>query len=106
MGDAYGIQAPGKHVGSVHRRPVRYLVVIESAGASTALLFLETRELAGDVPASSEEIAAWVEGLVPSQTAGLPEWDAALASHSAEERAAADVYTLAQPPSLDQTLRP
>lgn len=94
MDHGYGIQAPGEHVHNPHRKPPRYLVVIDSAGASIARLFLETREPTAEVDAATEEVAQMTQGLTPTRTAHLPEWDRALAGHSHAERAAADVYTL------------
>lgn len=94
MSQNYGIQRPAPHVGAETRSRARYLVLIESAGPVVALLFTESCELAGDFDAGSEEVALMTRGLSPVQGACGPEWDRALAGHSAQERAAAQVYTL------------
>jgi hypothetical protein len=94
MDDGYGIQAPDEHVHNQHRKPPRYLVIIDSAGATIARLFLETREQTAEVDAATEQVALMTRGLTPARTAHLPEWDRALGGHSAVERAAAEVYTL------------
>jgi len=94
MDGGYGIESPGKHEASPHRAPARYLVVIDSAGAFIARLFIETREQVAEIDAATEEVAQMTQGLVPTRTALDPEWDRALAGHSAAERATADVYTL------------
>lgn len=95
MSQDYGSEAPRAHSQVALRKPARYLVMIESGGVGTALLFLESRELVGDVDAGTEEVAQMTAGLVPSRTAAAPEWDRALEGHSAAERAAAEVYTFA-----------
>jgi len=76
------------------RQPVRYLVIIEGGGTMLAQLFLATRERVEEIDASTEEVAVMTRGLTPARGAGGPEWDVALAGHSAAERAAARVYTL------------
>lgn len=94
MEHGYGIESHGAHAHTPHRKPVRYLVVIDSAGSTLARLFLETREQVAEVDAGTEEVAAMTHGLQPARSANDPEWDAALQGHSAAERRAADVYTL------------
>ena len=94
MSQTYGIEAPGAHKGAPHRRPARFLIVIDSAGSMVARLFLDTRELVAEVDASTEEVAVMTRGLQPERGAGAPEWDRALEGHSAAEREAAEVYTL------------
>jgi hypothetical protein len=76
------------------RKPARYLVLIEGGGSIEARLYLETRELVEEFDASTEEVAVMTRGLTPSRGGCDPEWDRALAGHSAAERAAAEVYTL------------
>lgn len=93
MSQDYGREAPRAHNHAPLRKPARYLVMIESGGVGTALLFLETRERVGDFDAGTEEAAQMTAGLVPSKSAAAPEWDHALEGHSAAERSAADVYT-------------
>jgi hypothetical protein len=94
MGQGFGIERPPAHRHAPPRAAARYLVLIESGGAATALLFTEARELAGDIDAGSEEVAVMVRGLRPVVGAGGAEWDRALTGHGAAERAAAEVYTL------------
>ena len=94
MSQGFGIEAPGAHSQAPHRQPVRYVVIIEAAGAAVARLFLATREAAGELDASAEDVAQMTHGLMPARGAVGPEWDRALAAHSADERAAAGVYTL------------
>jgi len=92
--NGYGIEVPGEHSDEPLRPPARYLVIIDSAGSAIARLFLETRELVAEFDAGAEEVAMMSDGLVPARGASGPEWDAALAGHSATERTAAAVYTL------------
>jgi hypothetical protein len=90
----FGIERPAAHIHREHRATSRYLVLIESAGPVVALLFTAARELAADFDAGAEEVALMTRGLQPSSGASGPEWDRALAGHSAEERAAATVFVL------------
>jgi hypothetical protein len=76
------------------RQAARYLVVIESGGSAMARLFLDTREQVAEFDASTEEVTLMTQGLVPVMGASGPEWDRALAGHSASERSAARVFTL------------
>ena len=85
---------PAKHARQSHRKPVRYLVIIDAGGSMIARLFLETREMVAEFDAAVEEVAAMTQGLVPELGALSPEWDRALQGHNAAERAAARVYTL------------
>jgi hypothetical protein len=93
MDDGYGIPAPAPHRSAPHREPVRYVVVIDAAGSAVVRLFNAHRELVSEVD-NTEEIAWMTHGLQPVHAAQGPEWDRALGAHSAQERAAADVYTL------------
>ena len=93
MSQGFGGESPHAHVQTSHRKPARYLVVIDSGGSAIARLFLDTRELVAEFDAGTEEAAQMTAGLVPTTGAG-PEWDRALEGHSAAERSAADVYTL------------
>ena len=79
---------------TVHRLPVRYLVVIDSGGSMVARLFLPTLELAAEFDAMVEEVTVMTHGLVPEMGALGIEWDRALQGHTTTERAAALVYTL------------
>jgi hypothetical protein len=94
MNEGFGMERPGEHSDAPLRKPARYLVMIESGGSTIACLFTETREAAGEIDASSEEVALMTRGLVPAKDALSAHWDRALDGHSRAERAAADVYTL------------
>ncbi|MEO7337841.1 MAG: hypothetical protein ABIV63_14790 [Caldimonas sp.] len=94
MDHGYGIESHGDHPHTPHRKPVRYIVVIDSAGSALARLFLESREQVGEIDAGTEEVAAMTAGLHPAKDADGPAWDRALQGHSPDERRAADVYTL------------
>ena len=94
MERGFGATVAEEHAREPHRKPARYLVVIDGGGSALARLFLETRELVDEFDASTEEVAVMIKGLTPSRNASGPEWDRALAGHSAAERAAAAVYTL------------
>lgn len=95
MGQTFGMESPRAHPPSLDRKPVRYLVVIESDGSMIARLFLETREMVNEIDAAVEEVGSMTAGLIPVAGAMGSEWDDALAGHSNAERAAAKVYTLA-----------
>ena len=94
MDQAFGIESPGKHAHRVHRKPTRYVVVIDSAGSTIARLFLESREQIAEVDAGAEEVAMMTRGLPSERSALGAEWDRALQGHNAAERRTADVYTL------------
>jgi len=94
MSDGFGIESPSPHHDAPPRRVSRWLVVIDAGGFAVARLFLDSREQVAEFDASTEETVSMTRGLVPAVGAGGPEWDGALASHSAAERAAARVYTL------------
>ncbi len=94
MSQVYGIESQHKRSGAPHRKPVRYLIVIDNAGSMVARLFTETREEVGEFDAGSEEVALMTRGLMPRQDAGGAEWNDALEAHNPKERAGADVYTL------------
>jgi len=74
--------------------PAKYLVIIETVGVRDALLFTADRQQVADIDGATEEVAQMTRGLTPVDGASGPEWDHALAGRSAEERAAAVVYTL------------
>lgn len=88
------MESPVGHVHTLHRRPARFLVVIDAGGTMVAKLFLDSRELVAEFDAGSEEVAVMARGLRPDKGAGAADWDVALEAHNAAERAAADVYTL------------
>ena len=94
MSQSFGSEAPHAHAHTSHRKPARYLVVIDSGGFVVARLFLDTREQVAEFDAATEEAAQMMAGLLPTQGADGPEWDRALEGHSAAERRAAAVYTL------------
>ena len=93
MTDSFGDEAP-HYSPHVYRRPTRYLVLIDAAGAMVARLFDEARRPVTEFDASSEEVAVMTTGLHPGKGADAAVWDEALDGHSREERLAADVYTL------------
>ena len=94
MNHGFGIASPAEHSHTPRQQPVRYVIVIDSAGARIARLLLATREQVGEFDAATEEVARMTQGLRPEHGALAPEWDRVLAAHSAAERAAAEVYTL------------
>ncbi len=94
MNGGFGIESHADHPARPHRKPARYLVVIDAAGSAVARLFVDTRELVAEFDASAEEVAVMTKGLVAAKGASGAEWDRALDGHSADERAAAKVYTL------------
>ena len=94
MSQNYGMPAPGPHQGSPRRPVARYLVLIDAAGTTLARLFLADRTQAAEFDAGTEEVALMTQGLTPARGADGPEWDRALEGHSADERRAAEVYTL------------
>ncbi len=94
MSQDYGREMPARHVQASHREVTRYVVVISAGGVAVARLFPENREQVAEVDAGAEEVASMTAGLMPTKGASGPEWDRALAGHSAKERAEAEVYTL------------
>ena len=94
MSQTYGIEAHGQHDPAPHRKPVRYVVVIDAGGSTVAMLFLESRERVAEVDAGAEEINSMISGIQPVIGALGPEWNAALSGHSTRERGDARVYTL------------
>ncbi len=91
---AFGIPSHGEPHHTPHRPPARYLVVIDGDGTALAKLFLASHEQVGEYLGGAEEVATMTAGLVPEAGARGDAWAAALASHTDEERAAAQVYTL------------
>lgn len=94
MSHGFGIERPPAHVQVPVRPAARYLVSIESAGTMLALMFTEAREMVANFDAGAEEVALMTRGLQPAIGATGPEWDRPLGGHSAEERAAAEVFVL------------
>lgn len=60
-----------------------------------ARLYLETRKQVAEFDAAVEEVSSMINGIAPQVGTVGPEWDQALRGHSAVERSAAKVYTLA-----------
>ena len=94
MSHGYGNELPRAHGNTSPRSHTRYLVVIDSGGFMVARLFLESREQVAEFDASTEEVAQMIMHLRADSNAGDPQWDRALAGHSATERAQARVYVL------------
>jgi hypothetical protein len=94
MSQSYGMETPSAHSPAPLRTPARYLVVIDAAGEMVARLFTESRQLAGEFDASSEEVAVMTKGLKAALGATGDEWNATLGGHSRTEREQAEVYTL------------
>jgi hypothetical protein len=94
MSQNFGIEIPKAHAAVLHRKPVRYLVVIDAGGSMVARLFLDTREMVSEFDAAVAEVASMTTGLAPTLGALGSEWDIALQSHSVDERARAEIYTL------------
>lgn len=94
MDQSFGMPVPGAHSLSPHRAHSRYLVLIDSGGVATALLFTAEREQVAEFDASCEEAALMIRGLVPAKGAAGAEWDRALQGHALADRRAAEVYTL------------
>ena len=95
MSHGFGNELPRAHGNTSPRSRARYLVVIDSGGFMVARLFLESREQVAEFDASTEEVAQMIMHLPAHGNAGEPQWDRALAGHSAAERAEARVYVLA-----------
>jgi hypothetical protein len=95
MSQNFGIAMPGARSAAVHRQPVRYLVLIDSGCGMLARLFLASYELVNEFDAAATEVANSTAGLTPAIGALGAQWDRALTGHSRQERAAAEVYTLA-----------
>lgn len=74
--------------------PAKYLVIIDSDGAATAMLFDAQRRRVADFDAGTEEVAVMATGLRPTRSAGTAEWDHALAGSTDTARAEAEVYEL------------
>ncbi|MDP9123953.1 MAG: hypothetical protein M3N82_05060 [Pseudomonadota bacterium] len=94
MSHGFGNELPRAHSNTSPRLRARYLVVIDSGGFMVARLFLESREQVAEFDASTEEVAQMIMRLQADSNAGDPQWDRALAGHSAAERAEARVYML------------
>ncbi|HJV69779.1 hypothetical protein [Ideonella sp.] len=94
MNHGFGMEAHGSHPTGEHRKPARYLLLIDAGGSTVARLFTDTFVPVGEFDAGSEEVAVMTQHLKPAAGADAPAWDNALEGHSPAERAAAVVYTL------------
>ena len=94
MSQGFGHELPSRHNQQEHRQVSRYLIVISSSAGPIARLFLDSREQVGEFDASTEEVAVMTRNASATTGATGPEWNKALAGHSAQERAAATVYQL------------
>lgn len=94
MSQTYGIEAPHPAGGMPHRSAVHFVVVIDAAGARSAMLFSAQRELLAQIDAGSEEAASLVRGVAACKGADQALWDHALQGHALEERASAELYTV------------
>ncbi len=94
MSQTYGIESAKRQSEGLQRKPVRYVIIIDTGGAAIARLFLETHQQVDEFDAGVPEVLQMIQGLVPAKGALGAEWDAALRGHSMAERAAAEVYAL------------
>jgi hypothetical protein len=94
MSYSFGNELPHAHGNASPRPRTHDLVVIDSGGFMVARLFLESREQVAEFDASTEEVAQMIMHLRADSSASDPQWDRALAGHSAAERAEARVYVL------------
>lgn len=94
MSQGFGLEVPSRHAPHEPRQVSRYLVVIASGDVQIARLFLASREQVAEIDAGTEEAAQMTANASASVGASGPEWDRALAGHSADERAGATVYLL------------
>ena len=95
MNQGFGHEVPARHAGHALRPVSRYLVVIGSADGSLARLLLADRSQAAEFDAGAEEVGQLIQAAEVTTGAAGAEWDRALSGHTAAERAAALVYTLA-----------
>lgn len=94
MSQTYGIEAHDDPEPTPHRKPVRYVVIIDAGGSAVAMLLLESRELVAQIDAGAEEVNSMIAGIQPDIGALGPQWNAALSGHSTRDRGDARVYTL------------
>jgi hypothetical protein len=78
----------------MHSPPVKYLILIEAAGAMQARLFDAQRRHVADLDSATEEIPGMLTGLRPTPGADPELWGSALKGHSEAECREAQVYTL------------
>lgn len=94
MNDGFGHEVPARHLQQPRRAVARWLVVIGSTDGTIARLFAADRGQVAEFDAGTEEVAQMASGAPSVVGAGGPEWDRALAGHTAAERAVATVYEL------------
>lgn len=94
MNNGYGHEVPTPHTPHALRPPARFLVVLNTGDGGVALLCDTDRRPVQEFMAGSEEVTTLTAGLASHTGASGPEWDIALAGHSAEQRAGAAVYLL------------
>lgn len=94
MNEGFGHEVPARHEQQTHRQVTRYCIVIASTAGALARLLLADRTQVAEFDAGTEEVAELIKTASASVGATGPEWDRALAAHTAAERAAATVYTL------------
>lgn len=94
MSQTYGIESAKHYAAEEQRKPVRYVVIIDTGGAAIARLFLETHQQVDEFDAGVPEVLQMIQGIVPTKGAVDAVWDTALRGHSMTERSAAEVYTL------------
>lgn len=94
MNLGFGRELPTAHAPAPHRRPARYLLVIDTAGTTVVRLFTDARDSVAEFDAGTEEVVQMIRGLRSSKGASGPEWDHALEGHSPAERDSAEIYTL------------
>lgn len=94
MNQGFGQALPARHVQPTHRQVSRYLVVLSAGELPVARLLLDNHQQVAEFDATTEEVTSMIRGLAPASGATGPEWDAALAGHSRDERAGALVYAL------------
>lgn len=94
MNNGFGHEVPPRHAQQTHRQVTRYLVVISSVNGPIARLFLASREQVAEFDAGTEEVTQLTKAVPGTTGASGAEWDKALGSHTAAERAGATVYEL------------
>jgi hypothetical protein len=86
---------PSRHEATVHSKPVKYVVLIDSGSGMLAKMFSESRDLFLECDAAVAEVASMTADLTPEVGASAPEWDAALRAFDPKARASAEIFTLA-----------
>lgn len=96
MAQTFGITTPDRHHAHPDGPPVRYAVIIDCAaeGSKLARLFLASREPVATFEATAPEVQLMLQEQAPTGGADAPEWDAALAGHSLQERRDAEIFLL------------